>query len=61
MKRRDMRRSGNAVCFLICSLLCVAEPARSADGRLRFEHLTMDQGLSNNFIHSILKDSRGFL
>ncbi|MBN2369853.1 MAG: PAS domain-containing protein, partial [Vicinamibacteria bacterium] len=29
--------------------------------RLRFEHLTMDQGLSNNFIHSILKDSRGFL
>jgi PAS domain S-box-containing protein len=47
-------------CFLFYAL-SLAAPLRSEDGRLRFDHLTMDDGMSHNFVSSILKDSRGFI
>ena len=40
------------------------EPARNTldpDVPLRFEHLSVEQGLSSPFLRSILQDSRGFL
>jgi PAS domain S-box-containing protein len=45
---------------LLCAL-ALAAGASAKEGDLRFEHITMDQGLSHVFVHAILKDSRGFL
>jgi PAS domain S-box-containing protein len=42
--------------------LCLgAGGAQAAEERLRFGHLTIQDGLSHNWVLSILKDSRGFL
>jgi len=35
--------------------------AEAAGERVRFGHLTADQGLSHNWVRAILRDSRGFL
>ena len=45
-----------AACVLALSLPCHAEGQR-----LRFGHLSVEDVLSNAWVHSILKDSRGFL
>ena len=57
MTASHLRRNALA---LLCALGLPAA-AQAREGRLRFEHLTMDQGLSNSFVQAIFKDSRGFL
>jgi ligand-binding sensor domain-containing protein len=39
----------------------LAARALAADERVRFGHLTIEDGLSHNWVHAILKDHRGFL
>lgn len=55
---------------LIASLLAIelfaqlagsTEPARSSNLKIRFEHLTVDHGLSNGVVNAILQDSKGFM
>jgi ligand-binding sensor domain-containing protein len=43
--------------------LCVLGwlPCHAQERHLRFDHLSVEQGLSNAWVQSILKDSRGFL
>jgi hypothetical protein len=55
-----MTVSRRVALVLPCALV-VAATALAAEGQLRFEHLSMDQGLSHNYVQAILKDSRGFL
>jgi len=43
---------------LLLTWLC---PGALADARVRFGHLTAEDGLSHNWVRSILRDSRGFL
>ena len=48
---------GRIFIFLICfPLLLFAQ-----SDNIRFEHLTVDDGLSNNFVRSIVQDSMGFM
>ncbi len=39
----------------------LVHPLSRAEPRLRFDHLTVEHGLSHAWVQSILKDSRGFL
>jgi len=36
-------------------------PQKHITDKIQFEHLTKENGLSDNFIMSILKDSKGFI
>lgn len=42
-------------------LLCLATAAGAESDRLRFRHLTVEDGLANSWVRAILKDSRGFV
>lgn len=42
-------------------LLRLTQPAYSQSSTLRFEHLTEKDGLSNNYVTSILQDREGFM
>ncbi len=53
-------RCWSATLIVLC-VLASAPRAAAQKANLRFEHLTMDEGLSHNFVQAILKDSRGFL
>jgi len=55
---RYLRPIGAAVLGLVGLAVGLAD---AREGRLRFDHLTMDQGLSNGFVQAIIKDSRGFV
>ncbi len=46
--------------FLTVACILLAQ-AGFGQVRIRFEHLTVEEGLSQNTIHAILQDSRGFL
>ncbi len=46
---------------LAVGLSLVPAGARAAEERLRFGHLTIEDGLSHNWVLAILKDSHGFL
>lgn len=50
------------VCF-ICLLFftCIPRNGHAQTGRLRFEHLTVNQGLSNNVVYAMLQDRQGYL
>jgi PAS domain S-box-containing protein len=41
--------------------ICLGVSLQAAEERLQFGHLTIEDGLSNNWVFSILKDSEGFL
>jgi signal transduction histidine kinase/ligand-binding sensor domain-containing protein len=57
LRRPFFRRSFRAAA--IAALLLVARGGRAEP--LRFHQLTVESGLSNNWVHAILKDSAGFL
>src|SRR5687768_2262889 len=43
---------------LLCILTC---EARAQDQEIKFDHLTVDKGLSSNTVNSVIRDSRGFI
>ena len=47
-------------CIVLLGLL-LFNASYSQDGQIRFEHITSEQGLSENVINSIYQDSRGFM
>lgn len=47
--------------LLAVSALLAAEPGQAAGRRLQFEHLSVENGLSNAWVRAIVKDARGFL
>ena len=47
--------------FFLLMLLRLTEPAYSQSSTLSFEHLTEEDGLSNNAVLSILQDREGFM
>jgi PAS domain S-box-containing protein len=54
-------RAANRAAVTVVGLLALALPGLAAETRLKFDHLTVETGLSHNWVLSILKDSRGFL
>ena len=48
------------ICFLLLGL-CITLTAQAASPTLRFEQLSIEHGLSQNTVTSILQDSRGYL
>jgi two-component system sensor histidine kinase ChiS len=56
LKMKSYSRGLVTACVLASSIPCHAQYER-----LRFDHLTVENGLSNNWVQSIVKDSRGFL
>lgn len=48
----------NIIIFILLSLVGILFPG---NGSIKFEHLSMDQGLSQNTVVCILQDSRGFM
>src|SRR5512137_1095565 len=54
---RHRERAVGAVVLLLCSAAALAAP----EPRLKFGRLTTNQGLSNNWVLSVLRDSQGFL
>lgn len=53
----------SAITGLLSLLLLFSLPwySKAQRGNLRFEHLTIEDGLSNNAIWSMLQDSRGYV
>ena len=47
------------VCLLVCWLKCSVAFAQTP--KVEFRHITLDDGLSNNWVKCIMKDSRGFM
>lgn len=47
--------------FILLVLVLGVSPGIFCQGRIRFEHLTVEDGLSQNTVHAIMKDSRGFI
>ncbi len=54
----DLRR---ALPLLLLAVLAGTTGGRAQDQDLRFEHLSIDQGLSQNTVYTILQDRAGFL
>ena len=46
---------------VVAGVLALSPAAAESQGRLRFDHLTVEDGLSHNHVYAILKDSRGFI
>jgi len=46
---------------LIAGLAALTPPTAESQAHLRFDHLSVEDGLSHNHVHAILKDSRGFI
>ena len=47
--------------FFLLILLRLTQPAYSQSSTLSFERLTEEDGLSNNFVNSILQDRKGYM
>jgi ligand-binding sensor domain-containing protein len=57
-----MGRCSRAIVGLIVGLGAAFPVRAEGEAReLRFQHLGVEQGLSDSFVHAVLKDSRGFL
>ncbi len=48
-------------CLAVALVLAGAAATHALDQRLKFGHITSHEGLSNNWVLSVLRDSRGFL
>ena len=48
-------------CLVVACVLVLSSPCHAQQRGLRFDRLSVDDGLSNAWVQSILKDSRGFL
>ena len=49
----------SSVCLLF--LILIYENSNAQNVPLRFEHLTVNQGLANNVVYAMLQDSRGYM
>lgn len=58
MKNIDMKKAVIIITCLICSITCCAQ---TLGGHYYFESLSIRDGLSQNTIHTILQDSKGFM
>jgi len=47
--------------LILQGVLCASVAQAASPPRLRLEHLTVEEGLSHNWVQSIVKDSRGFI
>ena len=47
--------------FHLFLLLCISESGFTQLQNLKFERLTIEQGLSHNYVMSILQDRNGYL
>jgi ligand-binding sensor domain-containing protein/signal transduction histidine kinase len=48
-------------CFLVAAFLCTFSFSHSQEKTIRFQHFTIDEGLSQNSVTCILQDQKGFL
>jgi PAS domain S-box-containing protein len=55
------RCSGVLTAIVLLCVLSFSLPARAQERHLRFDRLTVEHGLSNAWVLSMLRDSRGFL
>lgn len=58
-----MRRNlvGGYLLFCIAVVSALAQSQKVIQNQYKFKYLTIDQGLSNNNVHSICHDSKGFI
>lgn len=56
-----MRYRGGAAIFLVFLWCCLTASFRSAGQNVAFNHLTVENGLSNNSVLSIIQDGQGFM
>lgn len=49
------------LCHVINTLFFISLPALSQQKTLKFDHLTIEQGLSQSSINSVIQDSKGFM
>lgn len=58
-----MQIASHASAAVLAALIGLASggPLHGAERGLRFQHLAAEDGLSNSWVHCILKDSRGFM
>ncbi len=57
-----MHRSGVQLRTLLCvTMLCLSALGASAQDLVRFEHISVDEGLTQNEVSAALQDSMGFL
>ncbi len=55
------RHCGVVLGIGVASALWLSPPCHAQSRGLRFDHLTVEDGLSNSWVHAIIKDSRGFV
>src|SRR5688500_6227547 len=50
------------VCVLICTLICIATAKLPGqDINWKIQHVSIEDGLSNRFVNSLIQDDRGFM
>lgn len=62
---RPFRLQLETMCRILCSsvalLLLIPFAARGEGSDVKFRHITIDEGLSQNFVYTILHDSKGYM
>ncbi len=62
MKKKPKSRKYKLVaCIVLLLVLCWTGSASAQEGRLRFEHLTVQDGLAQNTVNAVLQDRVGFM
>ncbi|WP_157580511.1 hybrid sensor histidine kinase/response regulator [Segetibacter koreensis] len=61
MKKRQVSIKKLAIAFFVLSLVFLSSKAFSQDNTLRFKHLNVTNGLSNNNVQAIIQDHEGFI
>jgi ligand-binding sensor domain-containing protein/signal transduction histidine kinase len=56
-----MNARGLVTLVLLCGIAANPSYGQETSSLVRFEHITVDQGLPSNYIHAILQDKRGFI
>lgn len=58
---KKMYRNNGLLVFLFCCFLFIGQRGFCQSGNLIFEHISMDDGLSDNSVYAIVQDEIGFL
>ncbi len=61
VRGRHPRRWVVTACLLFVALSCIPGKIYAQASRIRFDHITLEQGLSQSTVYAILQDSRGFM
>jgi ligand-binding sensor domain-containing protein len=59
----NLMRQGPRACLALLAALvaCSAASAQQVGTQVKLRHITVDQGLSQNFVYTILRDSKGYM